>query len=104
MLRRVNQRRRFRGNDLAVQDVDFHDPIDLVAPELDAERVAAVHRVDLDGVAADPEGALLEVDVVALVVQIDEPFQESLPAHFVAGFKPHRHPLVVVRIPEPVDG
>ena len=40
--------------------------------ELDAEGVFVVGGVDLDDVAADAEGAAAEVDVVALVEDLDE--------------------------------
>ena len=44
------------------------DALDLVAPQLDADRLLLVGGEDLDGVAAHPEGALLEGGVVAAVL------------------------------------
>jgi len=58
--------------------VHLEHAVDLLAPQLDAHRVAPVHRVDLDGVAAHTERALREVHVVALVVQVDEPGEQLL--------------------------
>ena len=99
----VDKGRGLRGDDLAVQHVDFHQPVDLVAPKLHADGVAAVHREDLDGVAPDTEGPLVEIDVVSLVVQIDERGEKPLTTDLVAGFEPHRHPLVVAGVAEAVD-
>ena len=48
------------GDRLAGERIDLGDPLDLVAPELDADRLLLVGREDLDGVAAHPEGARLE--------------------------------------------
>ena len=60
---------------LAGQDVEGHDALDGVAEELDPQRLLLVGRVDLDRVAPGPEGAPDEVDVVAGVLQVDEPAQ-----------------------------
>ena len=73
------------------------------APHLDADRVPAVHRVDLDGVAPDAERALREVDVVALVVQVHEPREQFVAPDLLAGFDAETHVLVVPRVTEPVD-
>jgi len=71
VLGRVDQGRRLLALHLAFQRVEFGQAVDLVAPELHADGVAAVHREHLDGVAPNPEGALREVHVVAVVVQVD---------------------------------
>ncbi len=58
---------------LAAQRIDLLDGLDLVAEELDADRgFALVGRKDLDDVAAHAERAAVEVDVVALVLDVDQ--------------------------------
>ena len=60
--------------------IDLADRLDLVAEELDADRgLVLVRREDLDHVAAHAERAAVEVDVVALVLDVDE-----LPEQLVA--------------------
>ena len=61
--------------------------LDLVAEELDPDGpVFLVGREDLDDVAADPERAPVEIDVVALVLDVHE-----LPQELVA-VEPSRRP------------
>ena len=53
--------------------------LDLVAEELDADgALVLVGREDLDHVAAHAEGAAVEVDVVALVLDVDERAQQRV--------------------------
>ena len=55
------------------------DALDLVAEELDADRaLLLVGGEDLDDVAAHAEGAAVEVDVVALVLDVDERAQKRV--------------------------
>ena len=61
---------------LAGHDVEGHDPLDGVAEHLDPQRLLLVGRVDLDRVAPGPEGAPHQVDVVAGVLQVDQPAQD----------------------------
>ena len=60
------------GDGIAGERVDLADPLDLVAPELDADGLLGVGGEDLDRVAPDPEGALLEGGVVAGVLDADQ--------------------------------
>ena len=60
------------GDDLAGDRMEGHEPLDLVAEHLDPDRMLLVDGEDLDGVAANPEGAALEGDVVAGVLDVDE--------------------------------
>ena len=67
-----------RALDLAAQRIDLADRLDLVAEELDADRrLLLVRGEDLDDVAAHAERAAVEVDVVALVLDVDEPAQAA---------------------------
>ncbi len=64
------------------------DLIDLVAEELDAQRAILLEGgEDLDDVAAHAEGAAVKVDVVALVLQIDEPTQQRVAAQLLADLE-----------------
>ena len=53
---------------LAGERMQRHQALDLVAEHLDPDGEFLVHRDDLDGVAADPEGAPAEREVVAQVL------------------------------------
>ena len=66
------------GEHLAGDRVQRHQPLDLVAEELDPDRVLLVDREDLEGVAADPERAAGERQVVAGVLDLDEPAQHDV--------------------------
>ena len=61
---------------LARQRVDDGEPLDRVAEHLDAQHRLVVGRVDLDGVAPDPELAPPERQVVAVVLQVDQAAQD----------------------------
>ena len=52
------------------------DALDLVAEQLDADAALLVGGEHLDGVAPHPELVPGEVEVVALVLQVDEPAQD----------------------------
>ena len=80
VLRRVDGALVELGDGVAGERVDLADPLDLVAPELDPDRLLGVGREDLDRIAPDPEGALLEGDVVPAVL---DPHQ--LGEHLVAS-------------------
>ena len=59
-----------------VSGVDDREGIDLVAEQFDAVGELLGRGPDLDGVAADAELAALEGDVVALVLDVDEPQEQ----------------------------
>ena len=61
------------------------DALDLVAEELDAERLAAGRRVDVDDAAAKRELAALLGLVDALVAGEGDPFGEGVDSRLVAG-------------------
>ena len=65
VLGRIDRRPLQLRDRLAGERVDLADPLDLVAPQLDADGLLLVRGEDLDRVAAHAEGALLEGDVVA---------------------------------------
>ena len=91
------------GDHLAGDRVQRHQPLDLVAEELDADGVLLVDREDLEGVAADPEGAAGEGQVVAGVLDLDQPAQHRVAVHLLADLEPE-HPVdVLLRGAEAVD-
>ena len=63
-------------DDLAGERVDRRDALDLVAEELDPDGPLLVGREHLDRVAAHPELVAGEREVVALVLQLDEPAED----------------------------
>ena len=69
---------------VAGERVDLADALDLVAPELDPDGLLGVRREDLDRIAADAEGALLEGGVVPTVLDADQLAQDVVPAPLLA--------------------
>ena len=64
---------------LAGEGIELPDRFDLVAEERELPGpVFHMGREDLQGIAADAEGAALEIGVVALVMQLDQPAQQLL--------------------------
>ena len=72
---------------LARERVDRHQRVDVVAEQLDAQRVLLVGREDLDHVAADAEGAARELVVVALVLELDELAQDLIAVDALAALE-----------------
>ena len=62
---------------VAGEGVELADPLHRVAEELDADGLLLVGRVDLDGVAPDPEAAPAEDGVVAVVVEVDQTAEDG---------------------------
>ncbi len=101
--RREDVQRLVLGDHLAGQRVQRHQPVDRVAEHLDAHRELLVHREDLDGVAADPERAPGERQVVAGVLDVDEPAEHLVALERVADLQRH-HPVdVLLRGAQAVD-
>ena len=77
------------GDRVAGERVDLADPLDLVAPELDADGLLVVGGEDLDRVAAHAERALLEGDVVPAVLDADQLAEDVVAPALLAT--PHGH-------------
>ncbi len=91
------------GDDLARDGVQRHQPLDLVSEELDPDLVLLIDREDLQGVAADPEGAAGEAHVVARVLHLDQLTQDAVTVVLLPHLEP-QHPIdVFLRGAEPVD-
>ena len=91
------------AEDLARERVERAEALDLVAEQLDADRVLLVDRDDLDRVATDPEGPAGEGDVVARVLDVDELAQQGVAVDGVADLEPHHALDVLLGGAEPVD-
>ena len=92
------------GERHAAQRVELGDRLDLVAEELDADgAVLLVGREDLDGVAAHAEGAAVEVDVVALVLDVDERPDEAVAQELLPLLDLLEQPVVRLGGAEAVD-
>ena len=89
---------------LAGQGVDLPDALQLVAEEAQAPgAVLVVGREDLDHVAAHPEGAAVQVGVVAAVLQLDQLLQQIAYVHRVAGVQLDDHLRVGLDRADAVD-
>ena len=77
--------------------------LDLVAEHLDADGELLVDRDDLDRVAAHPEVAAREVDVVALVLHRDELADEPVAVDPLADLQRHHRVEVLLGRAEAVD-
>ena len=89
---------------LAGQGVELVDRLDLVAEQRDPPgAVLQMGREDLHRVAAHPEGAAVEVGVVAPVVQLDQGLQQLVAPRGLAGFERDRHGGVGLRRAHAVD-
>ncbi len=89
--------------DFAEQGVDGQEGLDPAVLELDAVGRVLVAREDLDDIAADAEGAALEVALLALVLDGDELLEEGLPADGLAEGEREAHGVVGLRRADPVD-
>src|SRR5690606_32567339 len=91
-------------DDAPAERVDLGDGLDLVAPVLDADRVAlGVDREELDDVAPHAEGAAVEVDVVALVLDVDHAAEQLVAAKLLADLQIDEHLLVPLGRADAVD-
>ena len=81
---------------LAGERVQVVEPLDLVTEELDADGQLLVRRDDLHGVAADPEGAAGEGEIVARVLDVDQRPQQRVPFDRLPDL--HRQRAVQIRL------
>jgi len=82
------------SKDLAGDRVHLFDRFHLIAEKFDPDRFIVAGRIDVDDVAADPEGAALKTQVIAGVLNVDQPAQDVLPRFLHA--RPQRQHLVLV--------
>ncbi len=88
---------------LAGQRIEGDQLVDLVAEQLDPQRLVFVRGIDLDDVAADAEGAAGEVVVVALVLDFDELAQDLIAIDALAALERQHHAVIRLGRAEAVD-
>ena len=88
---------------VAGQRVQVVELLHLVAEELDPDRQLLVRRDDLQRVAADPERAAVEGQVVARVLDVDQPPQQLVALDLLPDLHPHRPVEVLLRRAQAVD-
>ncbi len=91
------------GEDASGEGVEAVDRFDFVAEEDDADAFGGVGGEDVEGVAARAEGARLGGDVVARVLDGDEPLHHGVAFGGVAGAQGDDHAAVVLGGAEAVD-
>ena len=88
---------------VAGQRIEARQPVNLLAEELDAQRVFAIRRADFHRVAAHPEIAAHELDVVPVVLQVDEAQEKLLARQVHAHGEMDHHRLVILHAHDAVD-
>ena len=71
--------------------------------KLDPISFVLIARIDLDHVAAHAKAAALEIDVVAFVLQFDQPLQQGIARDAHPGFEKNQHAVIRIRIAETVN-
>ena len=97
VLGRVDEHLVLDGEDLGGYGVDVVDLLDLIAEELDPDGVGFIRRVQLDHVPADAEGAPLEIDVVAGVLDVGQAAEQGIAVVRLARADRDDAGLVVLR-------
>ena len=84
--------------------IELDHALDLIAKEGDAvAQLILVGRDDLQRVAAHPEGAGAQLQVVALVMAFDQLAQQGIAAVDIPAFQVDHHPAVRLRVADAVD-
>ena len=95
--------RRVFLNNLTEQRIDCGNRIDFVTPQLHAISFILITGIDLDHITAHAKAAPLEIDVRALVLQLDQTLKQSIARNTLAGFEKDKHAVVGIRVAETVD-
>jgi hypothetical protein len=88
---------------MAGKGIEAGQTLELVSEELEAEGVLGVSRAQFDGIAADAELAAFDLDVVTVVLEIDESFEELFAGDFLADADGDDHGFVVFLAADAVD-
>src|SRR5208282_33561 len=84
-----------RAQRLAARRIDDRKGIDIIPEKLDAKAELFVSRPDFDDVSANAKLAASKSNVIALVLNVDEPEQETVPIHRLVLADAYHHALVV---------
>ena len=88
---------------LAAQRMDQRELLDLVAPELDAVAAFLAAGPYFDAVAAHAKLPRLELDVAALVLDVDQLAEHLVAVDHLAELQAHHHGAVIFRRAQAVD-
>jgi len=91
MFGRIDRHRIGLALDLAGEGIDHRDAFDLITEHLDADRLAFVGGDHLDDIPAHAEGAAVEIDVVAGIVDLDQFLQDDVAFDLLAGLEDDQH-------------
>ncbi len=103
VLGRIDRRPLERRDPSPVKRIDLADPLDLVAPQLDADPLLLVRRKNLDRVAANAKRSALECNVVSAILDLHERTQDVVARNLLA-LNQRDHLLAILdRVAEAVD-
>jgi hypothetical protein len=88
---------------LAGQRIECDELVDLIAEQVDPDRVLFVRGEHLDGVAAHPERAASEIVVVPFVLNLHELSQDLLTPDPLPPRQRQQHPVIRLGRSEAVD-
>ena len=89
--------------DLTGHHVERPDPLDGVTEELDADRLALIGGMDLQGVPTGPELSPGQGGVVARVLEVHQSLEKSPLVVYLARAQVHDPVTVLIRRAQPVD-
>ena len=104
MGRWIDRESRHPAQHLAGERIEKAQRLDLLVEQFDPHRLALrLGRKDIDDIAANPVGALLQVDLVARVLHVGQTPQELALLQDVAARHVQHHAEVSLRIPKAVN-
>jgi hypothetical protein len=88
---------------LAGQWIEADQLVDLIAEQLDPERLVLVRGIDLDDVATDAKDAAVEIVIVALVLNLHQLAQDLLAFDPLPALERQHHPVIRFGRAKPID-
>ena len=95
MRRRPNGKRLVRIQLFARYVIDFGDRLNLIAPELNANRIVRIRREYVQRIAAHTERTAFELVIVAVVLDVYQAVYDLVAVHFLLFIKEHGHSRIV---------
>ncbi|OPZ71921.1 MAG: hypothetical protein BWY82_01565 [Verrucomicrobia bacterium ADurb.Bin474] len=83
--------------------IQLADRIHLIPPELNPDRCLHVRGKDIHDLAPHPESAPLELDIVAVVKNLNQTLQKPVPADLHPYLERNHHLLEILRRPQTVN-